>query len=707
MTDKERSFEERLSKIEQAITELTKSVGKLSAGSDVAKTESAADNKLSSIPVQMKQKAETITPGKRVKSSNSKTLFPDEMRKSEYWLNKIGIGLFLLGIVFLFKYSVDQGWLTPSIRVLIGLLTGGILVRIGLNIYSKRRHFSLVLLGGAIVTFYISGFAAYQMFNLIPYMIAFGYMIVVSLFSFWLSLHQEEYIISIVATAGALATPFLLTTESGSLTGLLTYTIVVISATGGIYYYKGWRSLLWVALIGSWIVFRIAFNVVIGGVEGAGADKTILQMSLIYSWLLFWGMPVTREFLRKISQEKIRIDSLGVQDKSKGKELDWLVNNHLSLLTLLVPAMILIFTIQIWDWSDTIWGSITLLSALIYLLTAYLLGKFRLEGTLVYAHYTAVLSFFTVAIFFFFEGDALFALLAAELLSLHVLQRRAENKFFSTFAHILSIIIANLLIGRIFISADRHEIFDASSFSDIFAIGVLFYAIKSYKGGMQNLYKIGAHIFLSLWFFRYLNATPNLLFTSVSIQMIVAHILGSESTSKALRVYGHILSVLLGYLLIQRFYQPYGDMVIINAQALSDMFYIASIAALSMLHKDRIKSLYLLAAHIFVLGWIYREFSIYIYGDVYITSLWGAYAISLLIIGIIAENRYLRKTAMFTLSTAIFKLFFFDFINLEPIWKILMFLGFGGVFLILSYYFRHLWSNTTEIEELDGAKYEE
>ncbi|NIS09515.1 MAG: DUF2339 domain-containing protein, partial [Candidatus Dadabacteria bacterium] len=82
---------------------------------------------------------------------------------SEFLLNKIGIGLLLLGIVFLFKFSIDKGWITPAIRVVFGLALGTGLLLTGFRTYGNRRHFSLVLLGGAIATFYICGFAAFNL----------------------------------------------------------------------------------------------------------------------------------------------------------------------------------------------------------------------------------------------------------------------------------------------------------------------------------------------------------------------------------------------------------------------------------------------------------------------------------------------------------------------------------------------------------------
>ncbi|MCP4568587.1 MAG: DUF2339 domain-containing protein, partial [FCB group bacterium] len=38
------------------------------------------------------------------------------------------------------------------------------------------------------------------------------------------------------------------------------------------------------------------------------------------------------------------------------------------------------------------------------------------------------------------------------------------------------------------------------------------------------------------------------------------------------------------------------------------------------------------------------------------------------------------------------KLFIVDLAELETIWRVLLFIGFGGVFLLLGYFFRSMWS---------------
>ena len=127
---------------------------------------------------------------------------PEYMRKSEFWLSRIGIGLLLFGLVFLFKYSIDQGWITPPVRHFFGIGVGVLLLVFGWRLYSQRKHLSRLLLGGSVAAFYITDFSAFQLFELIPHPTAFALMVAITCLAFFISLRQDDTVFSIVGTVG-------------------------------------------------------------------------------------------------------------------------------------------------------------------------------------------------------------------------------------------------------------------------------------------------------------------------------------------------------------------------------------------------------------------------------------------------------------------------------------------------------------------------
>ena len=98
-----------------------------------------------------------------------------------------------------------------------------------------------------------------------------------------------------------------------------------------------------------------------------------------------------------------------------------------------------------------------------------------------------------------------------------------------------------------------------------------------------------------------------------------------------------------------------------------------------------------MAAHITLLLWLLREMSPLTNGQGLVSITWGIYTVVLFVIGLRKDVNIVTKTAMATLLVLIGKLFLVDLANLETLWRILLFLGFGGVLLLLSYFFKALW----------------
>jgi hypothetical protein len=46
------------------------------------------------------------------------------LRQADFWLNKIGVGLLLFGVAYFFKYSLEQGWFSHALQVLLDFSFG-------------------------------------------------------------------------------------------------------------------------------------------------------------------------------------------------------------------------------------------------------------------------------------------------------------------------------------------------------------------------------------------------------------------------------------------------------------------------------------------------------------------------------------------------------------------------------------------------------
>src|SRR5215204_6086793 len=75
-------------------------------------------------------------------------LFPDGLPPATWWVARAGVVLLLVGVSFLLRMGVEQGWLTPAVRVTGGLVIGVALSAFGLRARLSRPAYSQLLGGG-------------------------------------------------------------------------------------------------------------------------------------------------------------------------------------------------------------------------------------------------------------------------------------------------------------------------------------------------------------------------------------------------------------------------------------------------------------------------------------------------------------------------------------------------------------------------------
>jgi len=161
----------------------------------------------------------------------------------------------------------------------------------------------------------------------------------------------------------------------------------------------------------------------------------------------------------------------------------------------------------------------------------------------------------------------------------------------------------------------------------------------------------------------------------------------------SLRIAGHVLfSIILFSMLDRLFATDLRTHVILNPRAIVDLILFSmALYGSSGLPSLKQRNIYRVVVHLALLVWVVRELDSLSHGQGLITITWGVYAVILVVAGLRLDYRLLRTVGMGTLLLVVGKLFFVDLSTVDTIWRILLFLGFGAVFLLLSYFFRSLW----------------
>jgi hypothetical protein len=140
--------------------------------------------------------------------------------------------------------------------------------------------------------------------------------------------------------------------------------------------------------------------------------------------------------------------------------------------------------------------------------------------------------------------------------------------------------------------------------------------------------------------------------------------------------------------------------VLVNVQALSDLAIIVfTVVASFTLRRENIAWLYRALAFAGLLAWFFRELVGVSNGHAYVTIAWSVCGLALLVAGLRYDVRRLRGAGLATLVLVVGKLFLVDLAELEALWRILLFLGVGAVFLVIGYFIPNLWQSLIEDDE--------
>lgn len=175
-------------------------------------------------------------------------------------LVRSGIVILFIGISFLLKYAAEHTYVPIEFRLAAIALAGVALLVLGWRLRVKRTEYSWALQGGGVGILYLTIFAAFKLYELIPANIAFILLIAVAFLSALIAVMQSAIALAVLGFSGGFLAPIFTSTGHGSHISLFSYYLVLNLGITFIAFYKSWRPLN---------VLGFVFTFVIGSLWGA------------------------------------------------------------------------------------------------------------------------------------------------------------------------------------------------------------------------------------------------------------------------------------------------------------------------------------------------------------------------------------------------------------------------------------------------------
>ncbi len=184
---------------------------------------------------------------------------------TEHWLVWLGGITLALGGAFLVKYSFDQGWLGPTVRVMLGVVLGLGLIAGGHRMAGRVSPASLAgidpshvppaLVGAGSAIVFASLYAAFGLYDLIGPLTAFVALAAVAAATVLLALRHGPYV-ALLGLLGGHAVPLLIQTGHPNALALFAYLLLLDAGALVLLRWKAWWWLAWVALglSGGWVL---------------------------------------------------------------------------------------------------------------------------------------------------------------------------------------------------------------------------------------------------------------------------------------------------------------------------------------------------------------------------------------------------------------------------------------------------------------------
>jgi uncharacterized membrane protein len=288
-------------------------------------------------------------------------------------LNRIGALALIIGIGFFLKYAFDNNWISETMRVLMGAAAGFGLLYGGYRSHTKDfTIFAQGLVGAGIAILYLSVYAAFNFYHLLPQAAAFALMSVVTMLTLWVAWQYDSLAVALLGWAGGFLTPIMLSTGVVNHVGLFTYLALLDAALLAVVLGKSrWMILEALALAATSFMYLLWY---VGDYSANKFGTTLFFLNLF--WVLFFGVEAVRVLRRESSALVFRnliaaavamLFFTGLYNLLEPSHHAWM---GLVTLLLAVPYYLVFVKLHTAPRGDTLSLQRTILTAILFVITA-------------------------------------------------------------------------------------------------------------------------------------------------------------------------------------------------------------------------------------------------------------------------------------------------------------------------------------------------
>lgn len=234
--------------------------------------------------------------------------FPDSTLENAIgtrWIGRVGVVIFILGIAFFLKYSFDNNLIGEAGRVMLGILCGAAFLGAGEFLQSKKTLalYGQLLSGCGLAVLYLSFYAAFAFYHLIPAPAAAIGMVAITTTGMVLAIRYSAYPLSVVVLLGGFLTPLMLSTGENQPIALFSYLLLLNTGTLLLQRYRQWPSLV-ASSLGGTVILYISWHIAF-----YSAEQQWIAFGAVTTFFLCFNLYILL-FRLESNKERSEVDQL-------------------------------------------------------------------------------------------------------------------------------------------------------------------------------------------------------------------------------------------------------------------------------------------------------------------------------------------------------------------------------------------------------------